>query len=112
MTTLQQTLNERAATHGFFAINSRIAQQLKDLIRNQDSYEKLTYAQRESLDMIMHKVSRILSGDPKFIDSWRDIAGYAQLVVDELQKDPYATDVRTEKLPVQLELPFQGNYYE
>ena len=106
MTTLQQTLNERAATHGFFAVNSRISQQLKELIRNQDSYEKLTYAQRESLDMIVHKTSRILSGDPKFIDSWRDIAGYAQLVVDELQSDPAATDVRTEKFAVELDMPF------
>ena len=106
MTTLQQTLNERAATHGFFAVNSRIAQQLKELLRNQDSYEKLTYAQRETLDMIMHKISRILSGDPKFIDSWRDITGYAQLVVDDLQSDPAATDVRTEKFAVSLDAPF------
>lgn len=106
MTTLQQTLNERAATHGSFAINSRISQQLKEVIRNKDSYEKLTYVQRESLDMIIHKVSRILAGDPKFIDSWRDIAGYAQLVVDELQSDPTATDVRTEKFAVKLDIPF------
>lgn len=106
MTTLQQTLNERAATHGFFAINSRISQQLKELLRNKDSYEKLTYVQRESLDMIMHKISRILSGDPKFIDSWRDIAGYAQLVVDDLHNDPTASDVRTEKFAVSLDASF------
>ena len=106
MTTLQQSLNERAATHGFFAVNSRIAQQLKDLIRNQDNYEKLTYAQRESLDMIMHKISRILSGDPKFIDSWRDIAGYAQLVVDDLHNDPTASDIKTEKFYLEMNIPF------
>lgn len=106
MTTLQQTLNERTATHGFFAINSRISQQLKELLRNKDSYEKLSYVQRESLDMIMHKISRILSGDPKFIDSWRDIAGYAQLVVDDLQHDPTASDIKTEKFYIEMDVSF------
>lgn len=106
MTDIQQTLNERASTHGFFRVNSRITQQLKEQVRNESGYDKLTYAQRESLDMIMHKIARILSGDPKFIDSWRDIAGYAQLIVDDLQSDPAATDVRIEKFSVELEIPF------
>jgi hypothetical protein len=30
--------------------------------------------------------SRICNGDPFYVDSWRDIAGYAQLVVNELEK--------------------------
>lgn len=106
MNTIQQTLRERSATHGYFAVNSRITQQLKEQVRNEIGYTKLTYAQRESLDMIVHKISRILSGDPKFIDSWRDIAGYAQLVVDELQVDPDASDVRTEKFAIEVDIPF------
>lgn len=106
MTTLQQTLNERAVTHGFFAVNSRISQQLKEQVRNEVGYDKLTYAQRESLDMIMHKISRILSGDPKFIDSWRDIAGYAQLVVDDLHNDPTASDIKTEKFYIEMDVSF------
>lgn len=36
--------------------------------------------------MILHKVSRIINGDPSYADSWRDIAGYAQLIVNELDK--------------------------
>jgi hypothetical protein len=36
--------------------------------------------QRESLDMIQHKISRILNGDPNIVDSWADIAGYAHIV--------------------------------
>jgi hypothetical protein len=34
--------------------------------------------------MIVHKIGRILNGDPNYDDSWADIAGYAQLVVKEL----------------------------
>jgi hypothetical protein len=34
----------------------------------------------EALDMIAHKIGRIVNGDPMYDDSWRDIAGYATLV--------------------------------
>lgn len=40
--------------------------------------------QREALDMVFHKVGRILNGDPDYSDSWADIAGYAKLVADRL----------------------------
>lgn len=106
MTTLQDTLEQRGSTHGVFCMNSRISQQLKHHIRNEQGYNRLTYAQKEALDMIMHKISRILAGDPKFIDSWRDIAGYAQLVVDELYKDPMACDAKSEKFPIIAQPPF------
>jgi hypothetical protein len=32
----------------------------------------------------MHKVARILNGDPDYADSWRDIIGYARLVEKRL----------------------------
>ena len=37
--------------------------------------------------MIAHKIGRILNGDPNYLDSWIDIVGYAQLIVDRLHKD-------------------------
>ena len=36
--------------------------------------EKLNDAQTEALDMIFHKIGRILAGDPNFRDHWQDIA--------------------------------------
>ena len=30
--------------------------------------------------MILHKISRIVNGDPNYKDSWTDIIGYAKLV--------------------------------
>ena len=38
----------------------------------------------ESLEMVQHKIGRIVNGDPTYLDSWVDIVGYTQLVIDEL----------------------------
>ena len=60
----------------------------------------LSNEQKESLHMITHKVGRILNGDPNFIDSWRDLAGYATLIVNSLSKTDGATDNKVVKLKV------------
>ncbi len=46
--------------------------------------KKLDADQMEALEMIMHKIGRIINGDADYDDSWRDIAGYAMLVCDRL----------------------------
>jgi hypothetical protein len=43
---------------------------------------------KEALDMVAHKIGRILNGDPTYTDSWHDIAGYSKLVEDELSAAP------------------------
>ena len=40
--------------------------------------------QAEAMDMIIHKIGRIINGNPDVVDHWLDIAGYAQLVADRL----------------------------
>jgi hypothetical protein len=47
--------------------------------------------QVEALEMIAHKIGRILSGDPNHQDHWDDIAGYAKLVSERLQGKPQYT---------------------
>lgn len=78
-------LEERAKTHGSFLENSSVSQRLKDVLRYDMAHTKLRCTQREALDMICHKIGRILAGNPDFIDHWQDIAGYAQLIVNELE---------------------------
>ena len=41
--------------------------------------------QKESIHMIIAKLSRILYGNPNHVDHWIDIAGYAKLVSDRLE---------------------------
>jgi len=82
--TLQKTLEERGKQYGAYAPKAEYMQQLKDGLRRQPSWTSVRGYQREALDMIMHKIARIVHGDPDYTDSWHDIAGYAQLVVEEL----------------------------
>jgi len=51
--------------------------------RRQRNQPALTNQQKESLEMILLKCGRILSGDPSFADHWDDIAGYAKLANKE-----------------------------
>jgi hypothetical protein len=41
----------------------------------------------EALDMICHKIGRIINGDANYHDNWLDIAGYSMLVADRLQQE-------------------------
>ena len=79
--TIQDTLNSRAKTHGSFIDNGFIMQTLKNVMRNHGkNWQNLPLEQREALEMIQHKIGRILSGNPTEPDHWRDIAGYASLI--------------------------------
>ena len=82
-------LSERGKTHGDFTIHAGITQELKDTMRlyNEEKWRNvLTSPMRESLEMIAHKIGRILAGDPNFRDHWDDIAGYATLVAERCSK--------------------------
>ncbi len=82
---LRTLLSERERTHGRFAESAAVAQATKVIWR--DRRGTLVDAQREVLDAIAGKVARILCGDSCHADHWRDIAGYAMLVVRELERE-------------------------
>jgi len=42
---------------------------------------------QEALDVICGKIARIIAGDPYHSDHWRDIAGYATLIQNILEKE-------------------------
>ena len=76
--------DERGRQYGDFTHQGVIAQDLKAYMREQDGWRRLKSHQKESLDMIAHKISRILNGDPQHRDSWVDIAGYAQITAERI----------------------------
>lgn len=80
----EQLITERGSRYGKFKDGAEIMQELKDVMREVDGWRNLTPSQREALDMIQHKIGRILNGDSTYDDSWKDIAGYATLIVNEL----------------------------
>lgn len=81
---LDALIAERGSRYGKFKDGADIMQSLKDVMREVDGWNNLTPSQKEALDMIQHKVGRILNGDPNYDDSWKDIAGYATLIANEL----------------------------
>jgi hypothetical protein len=82
--TIENTLAERGSRYGKFTTQGQISQGLKDYMRACNGWSNLTPAQKEALDMVQHKISRILNGDPNYADSWHDIVGYAKLIEDEI----------------------------
>lgn len=85
--TITQTLTERGQRYGKFTGHAEVTQMLKTVVATALRKRDKTLApdQQESLDMILHKIGRIVNGDPDYDDSWVDIAGYAKLVADRLQ---------------------------
>ena len=94
----KELTEERGTTHGSFSANARVSQELKATIHCENS--NMTNVQREAIDMICMKLSRIASGHANHIDNWRDIQGYSQLVINELEETPGSTDSKVEKIVV------------
>lgn len=87
MIDVDETLAERGKRYGTFEGHAEISQQLKAVIRKYEAARAcdLNPDQREALEMVCHKIARIINGDPDYVDSWVDIAGYSKLVADRLQ---------------------------
>ena len=79
--TIEQTLQEREATHGAFEDVAAYAQLMKEILRNSNGYRRMNDAQREACEAWLMKTARIMAGDVDHIDHAHDIAGYATLYV-------------------------------
>lgn len=93
---IQETLNERAKTHGNFADVAKLTALMKGQFigaRNEacdsisEACNSLSFSQFAALEMIIMKLARIACGNPDEPDHWRDIAGYAMLIVNELESE-------------------------
>lgn len=81
---IDATLALRGNRYGDFDEHARITQNLKRAMADSPNWKKLDDDQREALEMVQHKIGRILNGDPDYYDSWHDIIGYTKLVADRL----------------------------
>lgn len=86
MNNLDQILSDRGNRYGTFKRHAEISQSLKLMISSflENRDKVLSDDQQEALEMICHKIARVINGDHNYADSWQDIAGYAQLVADRL----------------------------
>jgi hypothetical protein len=86
-TDIDGTLDERAQDYGKFKDGAALMQGIKRLLADHARRHNKTFAddQWEALEMIVHKIGRIVNGNPDKVDHWVDIAGYAKLIADRLQ---------------------------
>lgn len=84
MTDINQTLAQRAYTHGEFSLVAAVSQSIKESITMADP-SNMSNVQKEALDMIASKIARIVAGDNNEPDHWLDIEGYARLARMELE---------------------------
>jgi hypothetical protein len=87
---MNEILKERGNNYGGFHTQANLAQTLKAIFEQHYSSthpnDPLPNFMMEAVHMILHKLARIGNGNPYYDDSWQDIAGYSQLVVDILKE--------------------------
>ncbi len=86
MNAVNDIIKQRAQSHGDYRYVSKMSQDLKHTLKSSSFYNDLEFYMAEALDMISMKQARILAGNARARDHWLDIAGYAMLVVSELER--------------------------
>lgn len=84
---VDKTLDARALNYGTFKDGAALMQSIKRTMATHAATHNKTFAddQWEALEMIVHKIGRIVNGNPDVTDHWVDIAGYATLIADRLE---------------------------
>lgn len=78
-------LDERGSRYGNYLEQATIAEGLWVICADALAKKEVAADQANALHMICTKMARIVNGDPNYVDSWRDVAGYATLVADRLE---------------------------
>ena len=93
--TVEDILKERGKNYGSFQENARVSQLLKTIVHSLRTWHNLAPDQKEAVEMIFFKISRIVTGDPNYPDNWHDISGYSQLIETRLKPQlPTACNVQ------------------
>ena len=86
MAKTEEILEERGARYGSFKNKSKIAQEIKKSMQSGPSYKGMSDDKKQAMEMFANKIARIVNGDPDYDDSWQDICGYSQLIINDLHE--------------------------
>ena len=100
--TTDPPIGERHETHGDYTNTAQVSQHLKTTMRNARNWARLSNDKRESLDLIMTKVARIMSGEPNEPDHWLDIEGYARLARERLIETQAQRETRSQRYKLEV----------
>lgn len=90
MVDIDKTLEERGNKYnlnGSYADHAHLTQDLKRRCREHKGWSSMPGDIKESIDMILHKIARVINGNPRYKDNWVDIEGYAKLISRELKDE-------------------------
>jgi len=102
MTNLDQTLLARACRYGsFIDVAERTARIYHHMVFNAPQFlnKKDMSAYYEALHMIAMKIARLVNGTINDADGWRDIAGYAMLVHNQIEAEQEAKAAKSAHTP-------------
>jgi len=85
MTIIDEVLGESGNRYGLFITHALVTQNIKRAMVDSVNWPDLPDDMKEALEMVAHKIGRILNGDPEYADNVVDIIGYMQLVLDRMQ---------------------------
>lgn len=85
---IRDTIEQRGNKYGKYAFNAELTQELMGLVTNHAELmgNELSNTHLESIHMIFHKISRMVNGDPWYVDNAHDIAGYATLLEEYINE--------------------------
>lgn len=111
--TIDNIMEERGSAYGDFGNQAMCAQTLKQILHGHAHRHNvnLSVEQKEAVDMLCTKLSRIVNGDPNKVDSWRDVEGYAKLIADRLEKKQHRCTIASDAVvedPEVVMKPFSG----
>lgn len=84
---INDIIRERTESYGSFEGVAILSQSLKSVMQSHDHWVHMRPDEREALEMIAHKMARIINGNAAYKDSWDDIGGYAKLAADKIVCD-------------------------
>lgn len=87
MSNINETLAERGARYGEFKEHARCVGQFIEVFETSPNWKDMRYDSAQALRVIADKMARMLNGDPEYDDNWRDIIGYATLVLNRIEKE-------------------------
>jgi len=85
MDNVEKILEERGSRYGSMEINAMTTQALMRVIKNTPSYDNLSSSHIECIHMIFHKISRMVCGDPMYVDNAVDMEGYSRLLKEYIE---------------------------
>lgn len=86
MTEINNVLAARGNRYGAFDRHAQITQDLKLIMHQSPKWRYLTASQKEAMEMIAHKMGRMLNGDVTYQDNVVDIIGYATLMLNDMRE--------------------------